>query len=187
MNRVVIVMVGILALGASLAAKGPMATASSGAAFELRGAMLTPGEGVPAWPLMAGDLIKAGSAPVTLTFADGSRVMLEPKSVAQMRLQGQTPVFDLEGGGAQFSLISISAVKLTALGRSVTPTDLTGRFSLDQGPTGQGTTTPSVTSSGLSNGAMNGLAIGGVVAAGVLSVSVYESGSGNVSSVSPIK
>jgi hypothetical protein len=61
---------------------------------------------------MPGDAIKAGSAPVVITFAGGSTITLEPGSSAKIEISGETPSFVLECGNARYTLSALSAVKL---------------------------------------------------------------------------
>src|SRR5947209_3737096 len=77
-----------------------VATVNSASAFTLRGAPVNPGLGVPSWPVLAGDTLKAGTLPVTVTFSDGSTIILNPGSEATLDFSGQTPVFRLIKGAA---------------------------------------------------------------------------------------
>ena len=43
-------------------AQTQVATVTSSATFTLRGAGITPGQGVPMWPVLAGDHVTAGNA-----------------------------------------------------------------------------------------------------------------------------
>jgi ferric-dicitrate binding protein FerR (iron transport regulator) len=114
-------------------AQNQVATVSSPAPFQLRGAAVTPGQGVPAWPVMPGDEIIAGDAPVTVTFPDGSSVILGVASKARIDMSGQTPEFDLESGSAQFSLKTLSSVILVHSGQTISPKNLTGDFVVNEG------------------------------------------------------
>jgi hypothetical protein len=111
-------------------AQAPVATVTSSGPFELRGANVTPGQGVPSWPGLAGDTIKAGNTPVTVTFPDGSTILLNPGSSAKLGLSGQTPVFQLTSGSASYSLKTLTAVKLMAAAKVVTPSDMAGLLEL---------------------------------------------------------
>src|ERR1039458_6597279 len=93
-------------------AQGQVATVTSTAPFQLRGANVTTDQGVPSWPVMPGDAIKAGSAPLVSTFADGSSVILDPGSSARITISEQTPTFQLECGTARYTLSALQAVKL---------------------------------------------------------------------------
>jgi hypothetical protein len=76
---------------------------------------------------MPGDAIKAGSAPVVITFAGGSSVILEHGSSAKITISGQTPTFQLECGTARYSLSALYAVKLND---PASPPKLIGVYSI---------------------------------------------------------
>lgn len=103
-----------------------IATVTSDSPFQLRGAGITPGQGVPSWPVLPGDLITAGQTPVSLVFADGSTIILAPGAVAKVSLSHKKPVFELESGAAHYTLITKSSVELVTLKTTVVPTDLVG-------------------------------------------------------------
>ena len=126
MRKLVYVLTALLASVTLMCAQGQVATATSTAPFQLRGANVTTDQGVPSWPVMPGDAIKAGSAPVVSAFADGSSVILDPGSSARITISGQTPTFLLECGTARYTLSSLSAVKLND---PVSPPKLTGVYS----------------------------------------------------------
>src|SRR5258706_14466037 len=91
-------------LGIIAFAQTQMATITSDSPFQLRGASVAPGQGVPSWPAMPGDVIQAGQTPLTLTFNDGSTIVLAPGSVAKIDLSGKTPLFQLQSGSAHYEL-----------------------------------------------------------------------------------
>jgi hypothetical protein len=106
---------GLTALLASACwtfAQGQLASVTSTVPFELRGATITTDQGVPSWPVMPGDAIKAGSAPVVITFAGGSTITLEPGSSAKVEMSGGTPSFVLQSGTARYTLSALTAVKV---------------------------------------------------------------------------
>jgi hypothetical protein len=107
-----------------------IATVTSSAPFTLRGAAVTPGQGVPMWPILAGDTVKAGNAMTIMTFPDGSVVALDPASEARIDFVNGKPVFQLLSGAARFSLKSISAVQLEASNKTRKPKALTGTLTL---------------------------------------------------------
>ena len=127
MRKLVCVLAVLLAAVTLMYAQGQVATVTSTAPFQLRGANVTTDQGVPSWPVMPGDTIQAGSAPVIITFAGGSSVALEPGSSAKITISGQTPSFQLECGTARYSLSALSAVKLND---PVSPPKLTGVYSI---------------------------------------------------------
>jgi hypothetical protein len=119
---------------------------------------------------MPGDAIKAGSAPLVATFADGSSVILEPGSSARITIAGQTPSFLLECGTARYSLSALSAVKLND---PVSPSKLTGVYSMScNKPVGWWTT------------GHTGLVLGGAAAAAGLAFGISSATSGGAA-VSP--
>ena len=127
MRKLVRVLTALLAAVSMLFAQTQVATVTSTAPFQLRGANVTTDQGVPSWPVMPGDAIKAGSAPVVGSFAGGSSVTLDPGSSAKITISGQTPTFRLECGTARYSLSALSAVKLND---PVSPPKLTGVYSI---------------------------------------------------------
>jgi hypothetical protein len=126
-RKLVCVLAVLLAAVTLMCAQGQVATVTSTAPFQLRGANVTTDQGVPSWPVMTGDTIKAGSAPLVATFADGSSVILEPGSSAKITISGQTPTFLLECGTARYSLTALSAVKVND---PVSPSKLAGVYSI---------------------------------------------------------
>jgi hypothetical protein len=111
-------------------AQTQIATITSDSPFQLRGAGVTPGQGVPSWPVMPGDTIQAGSTPLTLTFQDGSTIIVSPGAKAKLDLSGKTPVFQLQSGEAHYSLKTLASVKLEQLKTAVVPKDLVGDLSI---------------------------------------------------------
>jgi ferric-dicitrate binding protein FerR (iron transport regulator) len=93
-------------------AQTEVATVTSSAPFTLRGAGLIPGQGVPTWPVLAGDNIKAGSAMTIVTYPDGSVITLAPGSEARVDLVNGKPTFQLLSGTARYSLKSTTAVQV---------------------------------------------------------------------------
>jgi len=79
---VCIVLTGSLALAAA-----PVGAVSSSSAFDLRGSEVKV-DGVPSWPVLAGDVIATKVAPATILFKDGSRVILESNSKARVESTG---------------------------------------------------------------------------------------------------
>jgi len=129
-----ILKIGLLTglLLASMAfAETQIATVTSDSPFQLRGVAITPGQGVPSWPVMPGDLIQAGQTPLTITFQDGSTGVLAPGVSAKVGLAGKTPVFQLECGSAHYTLKTLSSVNLMQANSAVTPKDLVGDLTVD--------------------------------------------------------
>src|ERR1700716_4087255 len=103
--------VGLLMV-AAVWTQGQIATVTSSAPFTLRGAEITPGQGVAMWPVMAGDTVEAGNSLTIVTFPDGSVATLNPSAQAKVDLVNGKPVFQLLKGTATYSLKSNTAVQL---------------------------------------------------------------------------
>jgi hypothetical protein len=112
-------------------AQTQVATVTSSAPFTLRGAGITPGQGVPMWPVLAGDDIKAGSTLAIVTFPDGSVITLAPGSEGKVDFMNGKPVFQLVNGTARYSLKTTIAVQLMEASQTVTPTALLGTLTLN--------------------------------------------------------
>jgi hypothetical protein len=125
------VKVTVLALAAGLLgwAQTQVGTITSSAPFRLRGATINPGEGVPSWPVLPGDTVKAGDTLTILTFTDGSVVSLEPGTDGNVDLSAGTPLFQLANGTVVYSLKTRTSVKLLSGDKTVTPPALTGSYS----------------------------------------------------------
>lgn len=123
------VAVASLMLTAAFAwAQSQVATVTSTAPFTLRGATVTPGAGVPSWPIMSGDVVKSGGAVSIVTFPDGSVMTMEPGAEARVSLENGKPVFQLTAGVAGYSLKSLSAIKIMEADEAYIPQSLTGSF-----------------------------------------------------------
>lgn len=169
----------VLFLSALVAAaafgQNQVATVSSPSTFTLRGASVNPGQGVPDWPVLARDTIQAGTSPTTVTFPDGSTITLNPGAEATVNLNGQTPVFRLLKGSAQYALKTLTSVQLMSGNQVVALTSLAGSL---------GKTGGLLAGVGAAVGAHTGLAILAAGAAAGLGAGVSEATSGG-SSVSP--
>jgi len=77
-------------------AAAPVGTASSSGPFELGGATVRP-EGVPSWPVVAGDAIQAGPHTIFIRLKDGTRVTLRAQSRA---------IIEEREGGLSFRLLT---------------------------------------------------------------------------------
>jgi hypothetical protein len=128
--------------------------ASSPSSFTLRGATIGTGQGVPSWPVLTGDTVKAGKAPVTLTFSDGSTITLDPGAEATLDLSGKTPVFKLMKGTAEYALKTPASVELVSGGQNVTVAGLTGTLGKTAG------TKAGVIIAGVGGGLAAGAAVG---------------------------
>ncbi len=103
-----------------------VATASAPSSFTLRGTTVTPEQGVPSWPVLAGDTIASGTSPVTSTFSDGSTISLSPKGQATLGFSGTTPTFRLVKGTMQYSLKSLTSVHVFSGNQAVALASVTG-------------------------------------------------------------
>lgn len=112
--------------GVAVAQDQQVGTVTSSAPFQLRGATLTPGRGVPSWPVMSGDSIKALSTQALIVFNDGSVVALHAGSTARIDIINNVPMFQLVSGSANYSLKTQGALKLMASAHQVSPNGLTG-------------------------------------------------------------
>lgn len=176
MYRFILAVFGVLALASCISAGDQIATATSMGYFNLRGATVLPDQGVPAWPVMSGDVIIAGDLPVTVTFSDGSTVTLDATSKGEIVMSGGIPTFELDTGAAEYSLKSLVAVRLMALNQSFTPPGLHGRYAFNV--KGIAVALPAAQSP-------KAVAFfGAALVAGVLGVGLWKSMSGG-SSVSP--
>jgi hypothetical protein len=125
-----------LALSACALAQNQVATVTSIVPFELRGATVSPGQGVLSWPVMAGDIIKSGSGTVTISFTDASVVLAANStgkvetgpSSGKCRNNSQNPVprFELVSGSAKYSRTNPCAIALVAMGKTVGGNSVTG-------------------------------------------------------------
>lgn len=120
----------LLTFSVAAMAQTQLATITSESSFQLRGAQVTPGEGVPSWPVMAGDTIQAGEANLTLTFTDGSTIILAPGSTGTVDLSGTTPVFHLQSGTIHYLLKKNSTVTLEGPKGPIATTGLAGDASV---------------------------------------------------------
>lgn len=98
-----------MAAGSVIFGASPVATVSSSSTFELHGAMVRT-EGVPSWPMMAGDVINTSASSALIQFRDGSRVTLDAKSRAKVEKTEEGIAFRLLEGALQFTPAPKSAV-----------------------------------------------------------------------------
>jgi hypothetical protein len=171
MRRYILILAVVSLSGIGAWATAEVAMLSSSGPFELRGASVTPGQGIPAWPVLAGDKITSQKTPVTFTFTDGSLVILGTSSQAAVEMSGRTPVFRLQAGTAHYSLKSLTAVKLMALNTTVTPAALGGHYGLDSTTTAVKGVAPAP---GLSTGVTTALALMGVATGGALGYAISQ-------------
>jgi hypothetical protein len=93
----------LLIAAAALAASGdqPLATITSAEAIELRG-IRVPVEGVPAWPLVAGDELATTTSAAAISFSDGTRVVLDKNSRVKIERVDKQPVLRLVSGSLSY-------------------------------------------------------------------------------------
>ena len=179
MRRSIKFLAVITALAVVVVAQTQVATITSDSPFQLRGVGVTPGQGVPSWPVMPGDAVQAGQTPLTLTFSDGSTIVLSPGATAKVDLAGKTPVFQLQSGSAHYMLKTLSSVKLEQLKATVNTKDLVGDLVVgsDKLPAGWWTTGHTLAVIG---GAAGATALGvGVAKGGNPSPGQCNNGGGN--------
>jgi hypothetical protein len=161
MHRLVNILTVFLTIALLGWSQSQVATVTSAAPFKLRGASVTPGQGVPSWPAVAGDLVTAENGPVTVSYLDGSSFILDPGSTAKINISGQSPVFQLQSGLARYSVKSLTSVRLMALETTVGPTKLSGILRISNGRPVLGFWTPGHTALVVVGaGAAAGLGIG---------------------------
>jgi hypothetical protein len=179
MRKTGLLMAALLVFAVGAKAQGQIATATSSEAFELRGASVSTTNGVPSWPVMPGDVVVSGDAPVTLTFADGSKVMMSVLSKGTVTMENGVPTFDLQSGLADYSLKSPGAVQLKVYDKTLPTKHVQGSVSTSN----VGVTPISAVHTGLP---WNAILIGGAAAGASAGIGygVYSAVSGG-SSVSP--
>ena len=109
MSKVLGGLVCVVLAGSMAFAGAPVATVTSSAAFELRGAEVKV-EGVPSWPVLQGDVIAAKAAPAVIVFKDGSRVTLLVNSKARVESTKDGLSFRLLDGAMQILAAPRSSV-----------------------------------------------------------------------------
>ncbi len=152
-NTAKLIFAGVLMTAAALA-QSQVATVTSSSPFTLRGAKVNTGQGVPQWPVLAGDSVKAGNTPVIVTFPDGSTITLDPGTEATVSFSGKTPVFHLVKGSASYSLKTLTSVQIISGNQTVTVADLTGSVATKAG----GRSTAMIVGAGAAAGLGVGLA-----------------------------
>lgn len=129
MTRVLRTAVTFVASSVLIWAQTQVGTVTSSASFRLRGATISPGQGVPSWPVLPGDVVKAGNAQTIVTLADGSVISLEPGAEGNFDLTGDKPQFQLVSGTVNYTLKSPTSANLLSGDKTITPTGLSGSYS----------------------------------------------------------
>jgi hypothetical protein len=116
----VILVAALLIVYVALAAQ-PVARISSSESFTVAGTKV-PIEGVPSWPVVAGDEVVVGNATAVVTFADGSRVRLGTKARAKLEGSAQNPALRLVDGVMAYTFSRKPSLQLFAAANAVTGT-----------------------------------------------------------------
>jgi len=121
-KSLVLVAVIVAALVVAYAALGthPVAKVSSSESFTVAGTKV-PVEGVPSWPVVAGDEIVAGNASAVVTFSDGSRGRLGRNTRARVEGSSSAPVLRLLDGAMAYAFARTPSLKLYAENNPITP------------------------------------------------------------------
>lgn len=122
-----IVAFAFFALAACMWAASPLGSLSSAQSFDLNGCSNVPVAGVPNWPVTAGDTIATHSAPATIQFRDGSRVILAENSTAKLEAKSGQSVLRLLQGSGEYTLASHPALSIFVLGQRVTAKSANGQ------------------------------------------------------------
>ncbi len=131
-------LLGVLsAFGLLSFASTPVASVSSTQSFALDGHAITTA-GVTSWPIVTGDEITTASVPAVVSFHDGSRVELAPRSQAKIIGTSEQPNVVLMAGNLQYKLAPGSALSLTSTGGG-SPAPSTGGNSPAPAPQGPAT------------------------------------------------
>ena len=107
----------LLSVTAIVFAAAPIASVSGTEPFKVSGVSV-PVAGVSSWPVIAGDELQVGNAPVVLTFKDGSRVTLGRNSRATVEGKSKNAALRLLDGAMAFTLAG-SSVRLYSAGNQV--------------------------------------------------------------------
>ncbi|MBI4890662.1 MAG: hypothetical protein HY821_08550 [Acidobacteria bacterium] len=185
MRRFILASILILAVMGLMFAQGTkVATATSTAAFKLKGAEVNPA-GVPTWPLMAGDTVEALKTPVTLVFEDGSKVSLAPGAKGKVEMQNGKATFVATEGEIYYDMKGVDSVKLMAMDKQVKASQPKGTYCV--GCAGKkagaaGAAGGAAAAAGFWTPATIALVAAGVAGAGIgLGVALSDSGSAPVS------
>jgi len=108
----------LLALAGFAFGGAPVATVTSSGTFDLHGAAVRT-EGIPSWPVMAGDEIATHASSALIRFQDGTSVALGANSRAKVETVDNVLVFRLSGGTMQVTASQNSTVKFYEGGQSV--------------------------------------------------------------------
>jgi hypothetical protein len=127
MLRTVVFPLAIVALTVCTWAAAPLGSVSSPQPFDLNGSNV-PVAGVPTWPVGAGDVIATHSAPATIEFSDGSRVILAENSEAKIEAKGGKCVLRLLQGSGEYSLAAHPSLSIFVLNKEVSVGSTNGQL-----------------------------------------------------------
>jgi hypothetical protein len=127
MLRTVALPLALLALAACTWAASPLGSISSAQPFDLNGSSV-PVAGVPAWPVAAGDVITTHSAPATIEFLDGSRVILAEDSKASIEAKAGKSVLRFLQGSGEYNLAVHPSLSVFVLDKQAAVKSTNGRF-----------------------------------------------------------
>jgi hypothetical protein len=127
MLRTVALPLAPLALAACLWAASPLGSVSSAQPFDLNGSSV-PVAGVPTWPVAAGDVITTHSAPATIEFLDGSRVILAEDSKASIEAKAGKSVLRFLQGSGEYNLAAHPSLSVFVLDKQAAVKSTNGRF-----------------------------------------------------------
>jgi hypothetical protein len=108
----------LLALAGLAFGGASVATVASAGTFDLHGAAVRT-EGIPFWPVMAGDEIATHASSALVRFQDGTSVALGENSRAKVETVDNILVFRLFGGTMQVTAAQTSAIRFYDGTRSV--------------------------------------------------------------------
>jgi hypothetical protein len=129
-NKGFMFLVLLAAVGAANAVQ-PIASVSSSSTFELRGHAVNV-DGVPSWPLAAGDDIATGTESATIQLRDGSRVVLQHGSRLRVDSKDNNIELHLLSGSLRMGSVVSPKVSVYAQEKLVKPV---GGSLLTVGPT----------------------------------------------------
>ena len=127
MFRTVALALAVLARAACTRAASPLGSISSAQPFDLNGSSV-PVAGVPAGPVTAGDVVATHSAPATIDFLDGSRVILAEDSKASIEAKAGKSVLRFLQGSGEYSLAAHPSLSVFVLDKQAAVKSTNGRF-----------------------------------------------------------
>lgn len=117
--RLVVPVTWLVGLAGFAFGAAPVATVTSSETFDLDGAAVRT-EGIPFWPLMAGDKIATHASSALVRFQDGTSVTLGPNARATVETVANGLEFRMSSGTMQVNAAPTSAVKFFDRSQPVT-------------------------------------------------------------------